>query len=86
MKHFLTSIFTLLLEDVVAAAFSPDSKKIVTANLGDKTARIWDVDSGKEMQKLEGHKNNVMGVAFSPDGKKIATASSDKTARIWTLE
>ena len=62
-----------------------DGKRIVTASK-DKTARVWDAESGKELRKLEGHTSLVNGVAFSPDGKRIVTASADKTARVWDAE
>ena len=69
-----------------SAAFSPDGKRIVTAS-GDKTARIWDADSGKPIgEPLKGHEDAVVSAAFSPDGKRIVTASRDKTARIWDAD
>ena len=71
-------------DEVWSVAFSPDGKKIVTSSW-DRTARIWDAESGKELQKLEGHTDVVRSVAFSPDGKKIVTGSNDRTARIWNL-
>ena len=67
---------------VQSAAFSPDGSRIVTAS-GDKTARIWDAASAKEIAVLRGHDNPVTSAAFSPDGSRIVTASWDKTARIW---
>ncbi|MBE8969174.1 PD40 domain-containing protein [Nostocales cyanobacterium LEGE 12452] len=39
----------------------------------------------KERNQFQGHQGRVWGVSFSPNGKTIATASSDKTARLWTL-
>ena len=65
-----------------SAAFSPDGSRIVTAS-EDKTARIWDAASAKEIAVLRGHDNYVNSAAFSPDGSRIVTASGDKTARIW---
>ena len=66
---------------VISAAFSPDGKKIVTAG-GD--IRIFDAESGKEIQKWEGRTRTA---TFSPDGKKLVTEGfPDGTARIWILE
>src|SRR5262245_39236326 len=48
----------------------------------DKTARIWDAASAKEIAVLRGD-DTVHTAAFSPDGSRIVTASFDKTARIW---
>jgi WD40 repeat protein len=67
---------------VYSAAFSPDGARIVTASY-DKTARIWDAATGKEITVLRGHEGYVWSAAFSPDGARIVTASQDKTARIW---
>ena len=49
----------------------------------DKTARVWDVASGKEIAALRGHEDRVNSAAFSPDGASVVTASWDKTARVW---
>src|SRR5262249_37348532 len=67
---------------VTSAAFSPDGSRIVTAS-GDRTARIWDAASAKEIALLRGHDRSVSSAAFSPNGSRIVTASSDNTARIW---
>ena len=71
---------------VLSAAFSPDGKRIVTAS-SDKTARLWDAETGKPIgEPLKGHEAEVRSAAFSPDGKRIVTASWDKTARLWDAE
>jgi len=61
--------------------FSPDGEYFATAS-DDKTAKVWEVSSGKEIVCLS-HDDQVTDVAFSPDGKYVATASNDKTARLW---
>ena len=67
---------------VLAAAFSPDGRRVVTASL-DGTARVWDLSGltpGAIMLSLGG---SVTSAAFSPDGTRIVTASADGTARLW---
>jgi WD40 repeat protein len=55
--------------------YSPnDGKRVVTASY-DKTARIWDAESGKEIVAPQGHKHQVRAASFSPDGQRVVTAS-----------
>ena len=42
---------------------------------------VWDMVSGQEKSKLDGHTNDVSSVAISPDGKTIISGSDDKTVR-----
>ena len=64
--------------------FSPDGTRLATAS-SDKTAKVWDAESGKELLTLS-HSGFVNDVVFSLDGKRLATASSDQTAKVWDAE
>jgi WD40 repeat protein len=64
---------------------SPDGKRILSGSQ-DTTMRLWDVDNGTEILKLEGHSNSVRGVALSPDGKRALSAGWDMTVRLWDVE
>ena len=65
-----------------SAQFSRDGKTVVTAS-EDKTTRLWDAASGKELHVLRGHEGRSRSAQFSRDGKTVVTASGDKTARLW---
>ena len=67
---------------VRSAAFSSDGRRVVTSSY-DKTARIWDAATGREILLLSGHADRVVSAAFSPDGLRVVTASYDHTAGIW---
>jgi hypothetical protein len=69
---------------VLTAVFSPDGSRVATASY-DKTARIRDVATAKEIAVLGGHHDRVEPIASSPDGNRIVAASDDKTAKIWNV-
>ena len=63
-----------------AAAFSPDGVLVLTGGQ-DGTVRLWEMATGKEIRRYEGHTRRVVAVAFSPDGHWVLHGSSDETAR-----
>ena len=69
---------------VTSVSWSPDGKRVVTGSTDD-SVRIWDVESGEELRKLEGHFDWVASVSWSPDGKRVVTGSGDRTVRIWDV-
>lgn len=70
---------------VLEAAISPDSKTLVTLN-GDQTVGIWDLQSGKLIKSLTGHKGRLMKAAISDDGRYLATGSfAGEKIKIWEL-
>ena len=78
----LRALFVDHTDVVVSASFSPDAKRVVTASM-DKTARVWDADTGTPVGEPMTHGAAVSSARFSPDGKRVVTASWDKTARVW---
>ena len=68
---------------VWTVAWSPDSKRVVTASY-DGTARIWFADGSGEPLVLRGHGDMLNSAMMSPDGERVVTASDDKTARVWS--
>ena len=70
---------------VQGIAWSPDGRKLATASI-DKTAKVWEAETGRELLTFRGHGDYVFGIAWSPDGSKLATASQDGTAKVWQAE
>jgi WD40 repeat protein len=60
-------------------AVAPDGKTAVTSST-DRTARVWDLGTGKTRFLIEG---DFFRVAYSADGKLIAAAGQGYNARAW---
>ena len=67
--------------DISHAAFSPDSRTVVTGS-GDRTSRLWDAATGQAIGQPIAHLSEVSSVAYSPDGKTVLTGSG-KLAWLW---
>jgi WD40 repeat protein/tetratricopeptide (TPR) repeat protein len=72
-------------DGVMSAAFSPDGRYILTGSW-DSTARLWEMDTGREVRKFEPHGGLITDAAFSPDGRYVLTASWDDTVRLWEAQ
>jgi WD40 repeat protein len=71
-------------EGVYSVAFSPDGRKLLTGD-GGGVVCLWDLLTGREVSRIEGHEDVVWSVAFHPDGRRAVSGSGDGTIRIWDL-
>jgi WD40 repeat protein len=66
-----------------AIAFSPDGKKLAAGTHEGKIV-LREVDTGKVLFAVAGHKNAVKGIAFTPNGRWFASAATrDSSLRVW---
>jgi len=70
--------------DINSVAFSADGQTLANGTW-DKTVKLWDVATGRELRTLSGHSSLVNSVAFSADGKTLASGSSDSTVKLWDV-
>jgi len=47
--------------------------------------KIWNAETGRELQTFNRYSHPIMSVAFSPDGQRIVTASMDGLIKIWDI-
>jgi WD40 repeat protein/DNA-binding SARP family transcriptional activator len=68
--------------EMYGIAYSPDGRRLVTTHR-DRSVRIWDATTGRELKALRGHSDSVYMAAYRPDGNQFVTASADNSALVW---
>ena len=67
---------------MTSAAISPNGLRAITGSQ-DGMAKLWDLETGKEVLSLKRHAAELTSTHFSPDGGSILTSSLDGLALVW---
>jgi WD40 repeat protein len=74
-------------KDPQLLTLSPGGKRLAVAIEEDAPAvLVYDLASGKELCRCQGHGTAVGELAFSPDGKALLGGCCDLTVRLWDAE
>ncbi len=69
---------------VDSLAFLGGSEKLVSGH-SDGAIHFWDIASGNEEKRLNGHFDAVSSLVLTKDGRILVSGSSDGTIRFWDL-
>ncbi|CAD8128937.1 unnamed protein product [Paramecium sonneborni] len=83
--RILKSLMGLSNQHCLSLCFSPDGTTLASGSL-DKSICLWDVQTGQQKAKLDGHMRSVNSVCFSPDGATLASGSDDNSIRLWDVK
>jgi WD40 repeat protein len=67
--------------NVTSVAFSPDGKYALSGSI-DKTIKLWDVATGREIRTFSGSTARVTSIAITPDGRYAVSGDEDITGNI----
>jgi COMPASS component SWD3 len=68
--------------DINWVAISPDGRYLVSGG-ADKTIMVWDVNTGKQLAKLNKHSTIIYALAVHPDGESFFSADANGCIKIW---
>jgi WD40 repeat protein len=68
-----------------ALSMAKDGKRVIVGS-EDRIVQVFELPSGKEVQRLIGHTHDIAGAHLLADGKQAVTGAWDQSVRLWDVE
>ncbi|XP_028232146.1 WD40 repeat-containing protein HOS15-like isoform X2 [Glycine soja] len=85
LREHSKEIYTIRWSPTGPGTNNPNHKLVLASASFDSTVKLWDVELGKLIYSLDGHRHPVYSVAFSPNGDYLVSGSLDRSMHIWSL-
>jgi WD40 repeat protein/uncharacterized caspase-like protein len=70
---------------ITLISYSPDGTLIASGSAKENSVKVWDVNSGKIIGKLEGHESATTAIEFNKDGTLLFTSAKDDRTMVWDI-
>jgi WD40 repeat protein len=64
---------------------SPNGFFLATSDASRHIIQLWNIASGQQLHRLQGHSELIYCLEFNPKGNLLASGSADNTVRIWDV-
>lgn len=86
LREHVKEIYTIRWSPTGHGTNNPNQQLVLASASFDSTVKLWDVELGKLLYSLNGHRDPVYSVAFSPNGEYLASGSLDRSMHVWSLK
>lgn len=70
---------------ITILSYSPDGSILASGSAEENSIKVWDINSGKIIGKLEGHEGFTTAIMFNEDGTKLLSSAKDEYLILWDV-
>ncbi|CAL5324594.1 unnamed protein product [Camellia sinensis] len=86
LREHAKEIYTVRWSPSGPGTNNPNQKLLLASASFDSTVKLWDIELGRLICSLNGHRAPVYTIDFSPNGEYLASGSLDNSLNIWSVK